>query len=355
MSGRFNQSKNPPKTTAPTLAAPVPAPPAPRAVSSLLDAMIDGNEYGSIGSCTIQGDIVPDLRRAINDIQKIRKRPCIAYVANVLRPIQDAGITTQDHLPFFEMVNNIDSKITDVDVFLVTPGGVAHQVSQFVNALRPRFSNVEFLLPYMCMSAGTLWALSGDKIWMDSRAFIGPIDPQVPLADGRFVPAQSVLLLLENIKREGMEALSKGAPLPWHLITILNSMDKKEIGYALTASQYSITMAADYLEKFKFSAWTTHSSNGSPVSPADRRTRAVEMATLLGSTERWKAHGHGITRDVAWNELKIKVDHIETVEGLERSMRRLWALSHWIFDRTTTSKFMVSEKYSHIRTARGAV
>jgi ClpP class serine protease len=100
------------------------------------------------------------------------------------------------------MLNRLGSDATSVDVMVVTPGGVGQQVSQFVNALRKRFTSVEFILPYMCMSAGTLWALSGDRIWMDSRAFIGPIDPQVRSKSGEFVPAQSILILLERIRIE---------------------------------------------------------------------------------------------------------------------------------------------------------
>ena len=234
-------------------------------------------------------------------------------------------------------------------MFLSTPGGNGHQVNLFVNTLRSRFSSVEFLLPFMAMSAGTLWALSGDRIWMDSRAFLGPIDPQVPLRDGRFVPAQSLLLLLEQVKNEGEAAIRSGAPVPWHLIAILNGIDKKELGDAIVASKYYITMAAEFLEKYKFAIWATHKSTGAPVTPEDRKQRALEVAALLGSTERWKAHGHAITRQVAWDELRIHIDHPETVPGLERAMRRMWALCHWTFDNTPAVKVMLSQKYAFVR------
>ena len=153
-------------------------------VDSLLDSMTDGNEYESIVSLLPNNtDLVPELRRAINEIENIRQRPLICYFANVVRPVPDVSILSSDDLPFNEMVNKIDSTKIEVDVMVVTPGGTGQQVSQFVNTLRPRFSSVEFILPYMCMSAGTLWVLSGDKIWMDKRAYIGPIDPQVALPD----------------------------------------------------------------------------------------------------------------------------------------------------------------------------
>jgi len=46
----------------------------------------------------------------------------------------------------------------------------AEQVTLFVDAIRAKFQSVEFILPYKAMSAGTLWALSGERIWMDRRA-----------------------------------------------------------------------------------------------------------------------------------------------------------------------------------------
>jgi len=90
-------------------------------VESLLDVMRDGNEYGSI----------VDLRPATGNL-----------------------------VPEF-----------------------AEQVTLFVDAIRAKFQSVEFILPYKAMSAGTLWALSGERIWMDRRACIGPVDPQVPSSD----------------------------------------------------------------------------------------------------------------------------------------------------------------------------
>src|SRR4030043_2055681 len=109
------------------------------------------------------------------------------------------------------MVKKIGLSKDSVDVMVVTAGGAGQQVSQFVNCLRARVNNmVDFILPYMCMSAGTLWVLSGDNIWMDRRAYIGPIDPQVRLPDGSLVPAQSLIVLLQEIRKEGEEFLKKG-------------------------------------------------------------------------------------------------------------------------------------------------
>lgn len=321
-----------------------------RKVDSLLDAMQEGNEYGSIVSLMpTNSDLVPEIRRAIKDIEDIRKRPLICYCANVVRPVIDNSIQSSDDLPFNEMVSKVDSDKDSADVMVVTPGGAGQQVSQFVNCLRPRFRVVDFILPYMCMSAGTLWVLSGDNIWMDSRAYIGPIDPQVRLPDGRFIPAQSLLVLLQAIRKEGEEFLKKGISPPWDLIRLIDNMDARQVGDAITQSDYAIKMATEFLEKFKFKSWTAHTSTGAPVTDTEKHNRAQEIATLLCSHDYWKSHAHGITRAVAQNPLRLKINEPESVPDLEKAVRRLWALLYWLFDRGIICKIFISQNYILVR------
>jgi len=327
-------------------------------VESLLDSMRDGNEYGSIVDLRpTTGNLVPELRRAIAEIETIRQRRCVCYVANVIKEgIPDTTIVAGDHLPFNEMIEKISEAQNGVDVFLVTPGGFAEQVTLFVDALRAKFPNsVEFILPYKAMSAGTLWALSGERIWMDRRACIGPVDPQVPSSDNRLVPAQALLTLLDKIQAEGDAALKQKQNPPWAYIRLLDRMDQRHLGAALSSTRYIEDIASRYLRDYKFSTWKNHSSNGQTVTIQEREDRANEVAKLICSHEKWKAHGHAINRDIAFSELKVKVDSIETVSGLERAVRRLWALFYYIFDKSTATKIMISREYSYIRTVNIAV
>jgi len=328
-------------------------PPAPRTVPSLLDAMRDGYEYGSIVALVPEkGDLVPELRRALGELEVIRGRPCVCYLANVVRDgLAETAITSNDHLPFDEMIARVPTSSKELDIFLVTPGGSAHQVTLFLQALRPRFDRVEFILPYKCMSAGTLWALSGDEIWMDSRGCMGPIDPQVP-SGGRYVPAQSLLELFDEVGRQGAAAVNAGGSVPWNLVRLVDTLDRKELADAFTSSQYAINMAAELLAKYKFRSWTKHKSSELPVTDMERVQRAKEVADLLCSHTRWRAHGHAITRDIADTEVKIRVQHPETVPGMERAIRRLWALAHYVFDRGPNAKIMLSADYQFVRTVQ---
>ena len=63
------------------------------------------------------------------------------------------------------------------------------QLLQPDSAMSRFLSEVHFVVPNAAMSAGTIFCMSGDKIYMDYSSSLGPIDPQVPAHDGRLVPA----------------------------------------------------------------------------------------------------------------------------------------------------------------------
>jgi hypothetical protein len=320
-------------------------------VPSLLDRMVDGNEYGSIVSLVPKTpDIIPEIRRAIDELEQIRGRRCVLYVANQVNPDvkENTSIHAGDHLPFCEMLGQIPQEQKELDIFIATPGGSADQVNLFVEAMRPRFDKVDFIVPYKAMSAGTLWALSGDRIWMDSRAFLGPLDPQVPGADGQYVPAQALVLLLNEIQRIGQDAINRKENPPWAYVRLLDKMDQKQVGAALSSTGYVVKLASQYLDRYKFAQWVAH-GNGQPVTAAERKVRAEEAATQLASHDRWKAHGHAISRDVLWQELKIKIDHPESVTGLQRAIRRLWALVYYTFEKAPMVKVLLSKEYAFAR------
>lgn len=324
----------------------------PKTVDSLLDTIQDGNEYGSIVSVQPRKDLdlLSEVVRGLSEIEKKRERPCLTYIGNVVR--QDdgsSGIDSSDDLPFQEMVNSVPANENKVDVLLATRGGSAHQVSRFVNCLRARFEEVDFIIPSFCMSAGTLFALSGNHILMIPQACLGPIDPQVPTKDGRYVPAQALLLLVNKLQEQGEEAMKNGQQVPWSAVRIIDGIDKKELGDAITASQYSTMMATQFLINYKFQYWNVRETTGKQVTQQYKEERAGEIADALASHDRWKSHGHAISRDVLWKEIKLQVDHPK--QNLEQAIKRLWALFFWIFNKTVALKFIVSANYKHLRYA----
>ncbi len=316
-----------------------------------LDVMQDGREFESLLSYQYPNlNIVDEVRRSMAEISSARNGiPCLCYVANVVNSPKGNSIDGTDDLPFKEMVATVPNQIKEVDIVLVTPGGLANQVYNFVNILRPRFEKVNFILLNMAMSAGTIFIMSGDEIIMSSQSKFGPIDPQIPSRDGRFIPAQSILVAIEDIRDRGKKALLAGKKPDWTDIQLLNNMDLRMVGEAITASDYSIKMTKEFLEKYKFRNWKTHLSDNRVVTLDERKNRADEIANILCNHKEWKSHGHFINRDVAHDQCRLEITHSESIPGLDKAMRRMWALFYWIFDSTSINKMFVSDSYCIIR------
>ncbi|MBI5520198.1 MAG: hypothetical protein HY916_09075 [Desulfovibrio sp.] len=316
--------------------------------SELLNLLPDGGEYKKLIDVATQKTVLPvDVIKVIlAEIQKIRGRSVVCYVGNTIRGGSRSSISNEDDLPFNEMIRTIPETEKEIDVILVTNGGLIDQVPKFVNTLRPRFDVVNFILPDMCMSAGTLWALSGNSICMRKDSYIGPIDPQLPDKTGQYGPIQSLLNLVHHIQKETDELLKNGTPLPWTYIQIINQIPYDRLGMSITLTEHAKRIAASYLREYKFRDWTTHSTTGAPVTEQEKSDRADYVAGLLAQNSHWKSHGHCINRGRAWDELKLKIDRAEDFSGLESQLRKLIAVFRLTFDDGRIEKFFVSSEYN---------
>lgn len=115
---------------------------------------------------------------------------------------------------------------------------------------------------------------------------------------------------------------------------------------------YVTELATVYLKRHKFRDWSVHSNTGLPVSEQDREQRAREVAETLCSHQQWKMHTHGISRDVAWEVVKLRIEHPDKVEGFQRALRRLWALLYWMFDRGAVAKVFLGQRFSLFRSVQ---
>lgn len=319
--------------------------------NSLLDVMVDNREFESIASYQVKDmNIVAEIKRAISEIEAIRGKKLICYCANVVNPRihSSTSIDYDDDLPFSELVNTLQTGDDAVDVVIITNGGNAQQVDKFVSKLRHRFNQVSFILPSVAMSAGTIFIMSGNEIIMTEDSVFGPIDPQIPNKEGRYVPAQAILTLLNTIQQRGERNIANHLPPMWSDLEILRNIDHKDLGAAMTASAYCIELVTKYLANYKFSSWSTHSS-GQPVTQEDKNKRAKEIAGILCDHSLWKSHASAINRDTAETTCMLEIQHAESINGLDRAIRRFNVLFHWIFENTAFSKAFISDDYCIIR------
>jgi len=202
-------------------------------------------------------------------------------------------------------------------IVLETDGGSAEVVEKLVEITRHRYSEVFFLIPGHAMSAGTIWCMSGEKIWMDYASSLGPIDPQVKSLNGRYVPALGYLEKMQELQKKS----AKGGLTNADLI-MLNALDLAELHRYEQARDLSITLLNQWLVKYKFKNWTTHRTTkpGTVVTASEKRARAKKIATELSST-RWHSHGRFIGMKTLVSDLRLEIDDFSALPDLGEHAR----------------------------------
>ncbi len=196
-------------------------------------------------------------------------------------------------------------------IILTTTGGSATAVERYVNIIRKHYDQIIFIVPDYAYSAGTIFCMSGDEIWMDYFSVLGPIDPQVQNKDGKFVPALGYLDKVNDLIEK-----AKNGTLTNIEFLILKDFDLAELRNYEQAKELTISLLKKWLVKYKFKNWDKH-RNGSNVTVTEKEKRAEDIADALGNNNQWKTHGRPINIEEL-EELKLKIeDYSERKEERE--------------------------------------
>ncbi|MDT3282204.1 MULTISPECIES: SDH family Clp fold serine proteinase [Shewanella] len=208
-------------------------------------------------------------------------------------------------------------------IILQTGGGSAETVEKMVEMSRHFYQQVNFLVPDVAMSAGTIWCMSGDKIYMDYSSSLGPIDPQVLNNEKKWVPALGYL----DKCNELIQKSASGTPLCNAELVMLNSLDLASLRNYEQARDLSVSLLKKWLVDFKFKDWRIHRSDGpkkeQPVTVAEKEERASEIAKMLSDNNRWHSHGRMIGIKTLQRELKLEIDDYTQNNSLRESINML--------------------------------
>lgn len=191
-------------------------------------------------------------------------------------------------------------------LFLQSPGGSAETVEKLVEIIRFHYKEVYFVVPVEAMSAGTIFCMSGDRIYMDYTSSLGPIDPQVH--NGKdWVPA---LGYLDQVER--MIAKSAAGKLTDAELITLQTLDLAMLSRFEQAKHLTITLLKKWLVEYKFKDWETHetteSLKGTPVTQKEKEARAEEIATMLSDNRVWHSHGRMISAATLKKVLRLRIE-----------------------------------------------
>jgi membrane-bound ClpP family serine protease len=205
-------------------------------------------------------------------------------------------------------LESIASRENSLLVILETPGGIVEVVERMVTIIRHLYQEVSFVVPNRAMSAGTVFVMSGDRIYMNYFSCLGPIDPQVE-KEGKLVPALSYLLEFERLNQKAQTGKLTSAEF-----ALINKLDLAELHQFQQARELSIELLEKWLSTYKFKDWVVTETNKNRVTDAVRKRRAKEIAEKLSKNGRWHSHGRGIGMEILRNELNLQIENLSSEE-----------------------------------------
>lgn len=230
------------------------------------------------------------------------------------------------------------NKRDSLSIVLTTNGGSAVAVERYVNIIRKHYDKVPFIVPDYAYSAGTIFCMSGDEIFMDYFSVLGPIDPQVRNKEGNFVPALGYLDKVNNL----IEKAQKGTLTNAEFL-ILKDFDLAELRAYEQAKELTIALLRKWLVKYKFKNWNKH-SDGTKVTNAEKERRAEEIADKLGDNNTWKSHDRPICIEEL-EDLKLRIEDFSNNLVLRSSIRKYYNLSRDLINKYGMPIFIHTRKY----------
>lgn len=205
-------------------------------------------------------------------------------------------------------------------VILDTPGGIVEVVERVVTTIRAMYADLTIVVPDQAMSAGTILALSADRIMMDHLSCLGPIDPQIE-KDDKLVPALSYLNQFERLNQK-----AKDGALTTAEYALLDKLDLGELYQFDQARALSNELLIKWLSTYKFKDWKKTEARGRKVTQRIKQSRAKKIAALLNDPERWHSHGRAIDRETLREEVNLKIDDLEEDRELYTHVRNYFGL-----------------------------
>lgn len=208
-----------------------------------------------------------------------------------------------------------ERKEETLSIVLRTGGGSAETADRFVTVIRKHYRFVNFVVPDYAMSAGTIFCMSGDRIFMDYASSLGPIDPQVMAPDNSgWIPALGYL--------DKVDEITNKVELSPADVVFLRSLDLAKLALYEQARDLSIDLLKDWLVRYKFKDWNEHRTTnpGHPVTLEEKQARAAEIAASLANHRKWFSHGRALNLDKL-KELRIEIDDYSANDTLGDAVR----------------------------------
>ncbi|WP_458402208.1 SDH family Clp fold serine proteinase [Candidatus Avelusimicrobium sp.] len=202
-------------------------------------------------------------------------------------------------------------------VILQTNGGSVETAEKYVKIIRTYYKKVYFIIPNYAMSAGTIFCMSGNKIFMDCSSCLGPIDPQIySIKEQRYVPANGYLDEMQSMIKKSQEGTLTNVEF-----VMCQNQDLAFLNHCRQTASLAVNLLEEWLVKYKFADWNSTETTHRVVTEEDKKARAREIAEQLGKNTKWHVHSRPIMLDDL-NRLRIKIDDYTYNKPLKKLIRQ---------------------------------
>ena len=248
-----------------------------------------------------------------------------------------------DIVSLIEELSKDTAKREKLTVILTTPGGSALAVERYVNIIRHHYNTVDFVIPDYAYSAGTIFCMSGDNIYMDYFSVLGPIDPQVQNKEGKWVGALGYLDKVNDAITKSKKGELTQAEFLW-----IKDWDLAELRSYEQAKELTNDLLKKWLVKYKFKNWDTHQTTpdliGQQVTEEQKIARADEIANKLNDNTIWKSHGRPINIEEI-KKIGLKIEDYSKENDLRDLIRDYYQLLNDFITSTKLPIFVHTRKF----------
>ena len=284
-----------------------------------------------------------ELSSLMKKYQSHTGRPLFIYATDFTKAKQaDISLSQEDYFLFQDILKNAPEKV--IDVYLETPGGSGEAAEEIARFLHKEFDEVNFVIAGEAKSAGTILALSGDNIYMNSTGSLGPIDAQVKI--GRSMVSAYDYKAWVDDKRK--EANAAGRLNSFDAIMV-SQISPGEIYGVLNSLQFAIDLVKEWLPKYKFKNWKRTETRGLEVTEEMKIKRAEDVTEKLCNHMNWHSHGRSLKIENLSEELRI--EDIDKDPVLSEIVSRIKTVIFLIFSSSTDYKLYFWKEIQMARTA----
>lgn len=282
------------------------------------------------------------LQRKVNRLVDVTARPLVIYGSACTAPGKQGNpqvlqIDPSDKLPFRDVTERL--KGPKLDVLIHSPGGFVEASEGIVELLRRKFDNIRFIVPAYAKSAATIMVMSGNEIWMDDDAELGPIDPQMHTPNG-IVPAEAI----KEQFRKATEDITADPKKVAIWLPILQPMGPGLLVQCDNAIELSKRLVCEWLVKYMFGG------------EADAEGKAKAVAEYLSSHSGFKSHARRVSLDdLKRPEFGLRVSGLNKSDDLRTRVWDVYCTMDIIFSNTPIYKLFYNSSEDAIIRQESAV